>query len=315
VPAKAIAPPRRPATEGAQSIKRACAILRIVAAQGEAGAALKDVAAESGLHRATAYRILSALVDEGVLEFSDSTHKYRLGVEIFSFGAAMGERFDIRNLARSALEELSRKTRDTVYLGVRSGYDALCIDMCEGDYPIKTLRLHLRDRWPLGVGAFTMPLLAYLPDAEIEDIIKHNAPKLADQKEHTPEKLLRGVEETRKRGFAVNYILAYPGMCGIGVPILDPRGHPIASLCVVATIPRMDEKRQAWIEQALWAKSRQIAALWHSVREVRGPAEDWKSDIATRHKAGMSVTAGISGERLKSSVANVGGPWDKAGRA
>jgi DNA-binding IclR family transcriptional regulator len=287
--AKAITPPRRSATEGAQSINRAFAILRIVVAHGEMGAALKDVAAESGLHRATAFRILSALVDEGVLEFGDSTRRYRLGVEIFSFGAAMGDRFDIRNLARSALEELSRKTRDTVYLGVRSGYDGLCIDMCEGNYPTKTLRLHLRDRWPLGVGAFTIPLLAYLPDSEVRDIIRHNAPRLADQKEHTPEKLMRGVEETRKRGFAVNYIHAYPGMCGIGVPILDPRGHPIASLCVVATIRRMDEKRQALIAQAMWAKSKQIADMWHNVREVKGPAENWKVDTTTQRKARMSA--------------------------
>ena len=223
-----LAPVNRPVTEGAQSIKRAFMVMRIVVAHGEAGATLKSVAAESGLHRATAHRILSALVDEGALEFDAATHRYRLGVEIFSFGAAMGDRFDIRNLARSALEELSRKTRDTVYLGVRSGHDGLCIDMCEGNYPVKTLRLHIRDRWPLGIGAFTMPLLAYLPDAEVTDILRRNAPRLADQKDHTPDKLLKGVEETRKRGFAVNYIMAYPGMCGIGVPILDQHGRPLA---------------------------------------------------------------------------------------
>jgi DNA-binding IclR family transcriptional regulator len=280
---------RRPATEGAQSIKRAFVILRAVAAHGEAGAALKNVASESGLHRATVHRILSALVDEGALEFDDSTRRYRLGVEIFAFAAAMGDRFDIRNLARSAIEELSHKTRDTVYLGVRSGYDGLCIDMCEGNYPIKTLRLHVRDRWPLGVGAFTVPLLAYLTETEVREIIKHNTPRLAEQKEHTPEKLLRRVEETRKRGFAVNYIPAYPGMCGIGVPILDPRGHPIASLCVVATIQRMDEKRQALIAQAMWVKSRQIAEMWHNIREVKGPAENWKIDFAGQQKTKTPV--------------------------
>jgi hypothetical protein len=73
-------------------------------------------------------------------------------------------------------------------------------------------------------------------------------------------------------------------MCGIGVPVLDPRGHPIASLCVVATIRRMDEKRQSSIAQAMWAKSRQIAEMWHSVREVKGPAENWKVDTATPQK-------------------------------
>jgi DNA-binding IclR family transcriptional regulator len=279
----------RPVTEGAQSIKRAFMVMRIVVAHGEAGAALKNVAAESGLHRATAYRILSALVDEGALEFDAATCRYRLGVEIFSFSAAMGDRFDIRNLARPMLEELSHKTRDTVYLGVRSGYDGLCIDMCEGNYPVKTLRVHIRDRWPLGIGAFTMPLLAYLPDAEIAAIIRHNAPRLTDQKDHTPEKLFREVEDNRKRGFAVNYITAYPGMCGIGVPVLDQHGRPLASLCVVAVIRRMDAKRQASIAQDLWIKSRKIAELWHSVREVKAPPEGWRISATSQSRGRLSA--------------------------
>jgi DNA-binding IclR family transcriptional regulator len=282
-------PAARAATEGAQSIKRAFMVMRIVVAHGEAGATLKSVATASGLHRATAHRILSALVDEGALEFDPATFRYRLGVEIFSFSAAMGERFDIRSLARPAVEELSRKTRDTVYLGVRSGYDGLCIDMCEGNYPVKTLRVHVRDRWPLGIGAFTMPLLAYLPDAEVADIIRHNAHRLADQKDHTPDLLRKEVEETRKRGFAVNYIMAYPGMCGIGVPILDQHGHPLASLCVVAVIRRMDPKRQALIAQTLWTKSRQIAERWRSVREIKGPLEECGNGNAMAQKGRLSA--------------------------
>lgn len=243
---------------------------------------MRDVARESSLHRATAYRILSALVDEGVLEFEETTRRYRLGVEVFAFAAAMGDRFDIRNLAKSSLEDLCQKTRDTAYLGVRSGYDGLCIDMREGSYPIKTLRLHIHDRWPLGVGAFSIPLLAWLPDSEVADVVRHNAPRLADQEEHTPEKLLQRVEETRKRGYAVNYIRAYPGMCGVGVPILDQHSRPIASLCVVALIRRMDEKRQALIARVMWAESRKIAELWRSVREVKGSTNGWKTGVALR---------------------------------
>ncbi len=275
-------PKERPQTEGAQSIKRAFSILRIVVAHRGTGASLRDVSTEGGLHRATAYRILSALVDEGVLEFDNTTRRYRLGVEIFAFGAAMGERFDIRNLAKSAVQELCDKTRDTVYLGVRSGYDGLCIDMREGNYPIKTLRLHVHDRWPLGVGAFSMPLLAWLPDSEVEKIVRHNALKLVEEDEHTPDKVLQRVKETRLRGYAVNYIRMYPGMCGVGVPILDRQSRPIASLCVVALIRRMDEERQASIARAMWAKSKKIAELWRSVREVRKPADDWKTGVVSR---------------------------------
>jgi DNA-binding IclR family transcriptional regulator len=260
---------RRRRTAGAQAIKRAVAVLRIVAAHGAHGASLKDVAAASGLHKATAHRILCALAEEGLLEQDPQDRAFRLGIELNALVGALGGRYDLRSLAAPSIERLCRVTRDTVYLGVRSGRDGLCLDMREGSYPVKTLRLHVNDRWPLGVGAFSMALLAYLPDAEIAEIVEANAPRLERHKEYAPAELLKRVEETRRRGYAMDRVLAYPGMCGVGVPVLDAAGRPIASLCVVAILARMDEERRAQVARELWVESRRIAELWRSAREPR----------------------------------------------
>lgn len=259
----------RKRTEGAQAIVRAVSVLRIVAAHGAAGASLKEVSTASGLHKATAHRILCALLDEGFLEQDRTDRTFRLGMELYALGTSMGERFDLRHLAAPSIDRLSRSTRDTIYLGVRSGHDGLCIDMREGSYPLKTLRLHVYDRWPLGVGSFSMPLLAYLPDEEVDEIIESNAPRLARHDEYSPANLRRRIAETRKRGFAVDRILTYPGICGIGVPILDQEGRPIASLCTVAVIARMHESRQAEVAAEMWVESRKISELWRRAREVK----------------------------------------------
>jgi DNA-binding IclR family transcriptional regulator len=267
-------------TEGAQSIRRAAAVLRIVATNGGRGASLSEVVQASGLHKATAHRILRALFDEALLEQDPATRNYRLGVEVFALGAAMGEQFDIKTLAQPSLEALCRETDDTVYLSIRSGFDALCLDMHEGSFPTKTLRLHVHDRWPLGVGAFTVPLLAFLPDAEVTEIVKHNAPRLPDQEQYRPERLLELVRVTRRRGYAVNQILAYPTMCAVAVPVLDWHERPIASLCVTAIISRMGPERQARIVKRLWEESQRIAQLWHSARRMETPAANWRSVAA-----------------------------------
>ena len=267
-------------TEGAQSIRRAAAVLRIVATNGGRGASLSEVVQASGLHKATAHRILRALFDEALLEQDPATRNYRLGVEVFALGAAMGEQFDIKTLAQPSLDALCRETDDTVYLSIRSGFDALCLDMHEGSFPTKTLRLHVHDRWPLGVGAFTVPLLAFLPDAEVAEIVKHNAPRLPDQEQYRPERLLELVRVTRKRGYAVNHILAYPTMCAVAVPVLDWHERPIASLCVTAIISRMGPERQARIVKRLSEESHRIAQLWHSARRMETPAANWRSVAA-----------------------------------
>lgn len=258
---------RRRRITGAQAIKRAVAVLRTVAAHGAHGASLKDVATTTGLHKATAHRILCALAEEGLLDQDPEDRAFRLGVELNALAGALGARCDLRSLAAPSIERLCRSTRDTVYLGVRSGYDGLCLDMREGSYPVKTLRLHVNDRWPLGVGAFSMALLAYLPDAEIAEIVEANAPRLVRHREYAPAELLKRVQETRQRGYAMDRVTSYPGMCGVGVPVLDPAGRPIASLCVVAILARMEEERRAQIARELWAESRRISGLWRGARE------------------------------------------------
>jgi DNA-binding IclR family transcriptional regulator len=276
----------RRSTEGAQSIKRALAVLRIVAAHGASGATLKEVAAASGLHKATAHRILCALADERILEQDAADRSFHAGMELYALGTAMGDRFDIRHLAEPSVDRLSRSTRDTVYLGVRTGDDGLCIAMREGSYPLKTLRLHVHDRWPLGVGAFSMPLLAALPDAEVNEILKANAHRLRRHPEYSPANLLRRIEETRKRGYATDRVVAYPGMCGIGVPILDANDRPIASLCIVSALARMPDKRQAQIAREIWVESRKISELWRGAREVRVRDDARSRRVTTRARRG-----------------------------
>lgn len=263
-------------TEGAQSIRRAAAILRIVAMGGDRGTPLTPVAQVSGLHKATVHRILRVLFEEGLLEFNEQTKHYRIGAEIYALSRAMSDKFDIGATAQPSLEKLCRETADTVYFAVRSGFDALCLGMAEGSYPEKALRLNLRDRWPLGVGAFSMALLAFLPDNEVAEIVRHNARRLADHDQYTEKHLLEQVAEARRLGYAVTQILAYPATCAVGVPVFDPHGRPIASLCITAIISRMDEARRRQLARKMVDEARTIAETWSALRGGGG-TDSWQA--------------------------------------
>jgi len=262
-------------TEGAQSIRRAAALLRVVAMAGDHGTPLSAVTQVSGLHKATAHRILRVLFEEGLLEFDDESKHYRVGAEIYALSQAMSAKFDIGALARPSLDKLCRESGDTVYFAVRSGYDALCLGMAEGSHPEKALRLNLRDRWPLGVGAFSMALLAFLPDTEVRDIVRHTAVRLGDQDQYTEDTLMQQVADARRLGFAVTRILTYPPTCAVGVPICDPHGRPIASLCITAVSARMDEARRRQLARKMMEESRTIAQVWSALRSGSG-AETWQ---------------------------------------
>ena len=276
--------PQPSATAGAQCVRRAVGLLRIVAAHSGRGASLSEVARGSNLSKATAHRLLRVLFEEALLEYDMQTRRYRLGVEVFSLGAAMGEQFNIERVARPSLERLANDTEDTAYLAVRSGHDALCLDMCEGRYPEKALRLHVHDRWPLGVGAFSIPLLAFLPDAEVRRIIEHNARRLGNVKE-TAADLMSQVAQAKRRGYAVTRLTQQPTMCAVAVPVLDSFSRPVASLCVTAILSRMAASRQREVAGQLKREAAVIASAWESVRSVRPQSDGWWN-VAASVKAG-----------------------------
>jgi len=267
-------------TAGAQCVRRAVGLLRIVAAHSGRGASLSEVSRGSGLSKATTHRLLRVLFEEALLEYDVETRRYRLGVEVFSLGAAMGEQFNVERLAQPSLQRLADETEDTVYLAVRSGFDALCVDMREGRYPEKALRLHVRDRWPLGVGAFSVALLAYLPDVEVRRVVEHNARRLGEAGD-TATALLGQVAQTRRRGYAVTRLTQYPTMCAVAVPVLDAFRRPIASLCVTAILARMGTPRQRETAQRLRHEASIVAGAWESVRSVRPQSDGWWSVAAS----------------------------------
>ena len=284
---------------GAQSIRRAAEVLRLVAAFAGRGASLTEVVKASGLEKPTAHRMLKALCAEKLLEQDRLSRNYRLGLGMFALTAGMGDRFDIRGIALESMERIRKFTEDTVYLAIRSGYDGLCLSMLEGTYPEKTLMLSILDRWPLGVGAFSMPLLAYLPDAEVQEILERNAPRLAGQDLYTPAKLLKMVHETRARNFALNRIVSYPTMCGVGVPVQDFDGRPIAALCVTAILSRMPPARHQQIADLLWVESKKISERWVSLRSIAGVEESWR---AIAPPAAHTTAPRVAGSRERAAA-------------
>ncbi len=96
---------------------------------------------------------------------------FRLGLRLFHLGAAVGRRLEVRRAARAALDELHHATEETVYLCIRRGDDALCVDRIDGLW-VQSLTLQLGETLPLHLGAASRALLAHQPAAFIDDYLQ-----------------------------------------------------------------------------------------------------------------------------------------------
>ena len=136
---------------GAQSLRRALSVLRVVAAGREAGLPLSEVVQATGLTRPTAHRLVNVLVEEGIVEKRARSRRYAIGHQVPELALARPSRSALIVTAEAFLSELSREVGDTAFLTIRTGLDALCVARLIGKYPIQVLSIEVGARRPLGV--------------------------------------------------------------------------------------------------------------------------------------------------------------------
>lgn len=273
--------------EGAQSIARAALLLRTLSTFGSMGASLMQISALTTLPKATVHRILAAMVNERLVERPGGTRNYRVGPDIFAFGIAVHQSFDLKPIARASLERLATQTRSTVYLGVRSGYDMLCLDKVENESEHSPLLLEVNDRWPLGIGSFSLALLAFMTEAETAEAVEFNRRRVSDEDTLTFEHIQRSIQKTRRNGYAKRTMRSYRGNAGVAVPVFDDRHYPIASLCAVTEASRMKGAYLADLTQKLKHEATLISKLYESGRMQQQQQEKWR--LAVRGSVGAGA--------------------------
>jgi DNA-binding IclR family transcriptional regulator len=254
-----------------QSIERATAILRAVAAGSPNGSRPSDIAAATGLSRSTTHRLLAAMVATGLIE-QEATGLFHLGWDLFAFGTKAASRRGLVDLIQPILDRLAERTSDTVFLSVRSNAESLCIDRREGSFPIRTLTLSVGDRRPLGVGAGSLALLACLADAEIETIISANLARLEAYAGFDTTTLLELVVQTRRQGYAFNNGRILTGMSGVGVVVTGDLGEPVVALSVAAIDSRMQPERRENVASLLRTEARALSEQLGRVTQGLSPA-------------------------------------------
>lgn len=250
-----------PDTTAGTSLQRGFAIIRALAATNGDAVRLIDIANATGLAQPTAHRILRALIAEGVVEQDERAKAYRLSVELFALAARAGHRGNLRDLCRPSLLRLSAALGDTLFLLVRSGYDAMCLDRSEGPFPIRSFTGDIGGRVVMGVGQGSMVILAFLPEDEQEEIIRFNLPRLIDLGFYDEVYIRMEIQRARELGYVSSHgVGILPGMGGVAVPILDRQGRAVAALSIGTLAERLSPERLPIIVQILKKEAASISA-------------------------------------------------------
>jgi DNA-binding IclR family transcriptional regulator len=219
-----------------QVLRKVALILDRLADEGEISASrLADLVGEP---RSTVYRLLTSLQSLDMVEPGSRRGTYRLGLKLLRLGSSVVSRFDVRQSALPVMEAMHEETGNTVFLCIRRGHEAVCIERIDGRW-VQSMALRLGGALPLHVGASPRVLLAFEPQEVWEEYASAEG-GLEAWTERTPtsrRELFRALTAVRERGVSISDEDVTIGMAAVGAPIRDYRGRVCAGLSMSGPRP------------------------------------------------------------------------------
>jgi IclR family acetate operon transcriptional repressor len=253
----------RRAYPGTQAVLRAVRLLKAIGAQpGEP--TLADLVQAVGLNKTTAYRLLTALEAEGLVERGDGDG-YRLGPELVALGGRALGAPDLREAAREELVALAKNTRETAHLEVRVGGETLILDEVMGSHRMGTTP-SVGTRWPAHATSTGKVLLAALSASDLEALLTSALPALTPRTITDKAALRRELLRVRERGYATGIEELEPGFMAVAVPVHTRDGQVVASVGIGGPRVRLDPERLAAIAKTLPSHAARISARLGAAR-------------------------------------------------
>ncbi|MGY1693184.1 IclR family transcriptional regulator [Geodermatophilus sp. SYSU D00697] len=215
---------------GESVLSRAVRILAAFSAD-EKELQVSEIARRTGLHVATASRLIAELVGHGLLE-RGADRQVRVGVRMWELASRASLTVSLREAAMPYLEDLHAVVGHHAQLGVRDGDDVLFVERLSArDAVINYSRI--AGRLPLHISSSGLVLLAYGPPELQERILsrplaQHTAATITD-----PDRLRATLADVRRQGFVVTPGHVHPDAAGVAVPVRNGLQEVVAALSVI----------------------------------------------------------------------------------
>jgi DNA-binding IclR family transcriptional regulator len=225
-----------------QVIDRAAHLMDAIAANGGA-VNLKILAADTGLHPSTAFRILGSLADVGFVD-RDSSGQYLLGRKLRKLAGHVTRGIDIRKEALDIMRQLRDELGETVNLTVREGDEVIYVERVSARRMMRVEQV-IGSRAPLHVTAVGKLMLGELGDDFVRAYAERTGlPAFTSHTLTSVDALLKEVHQVDAETCALDNEEAEEGVGCIGTLIHDSNGKAVGGLSVSAPIER---RRDEWI--------------------------------------------------------------------
>lgn len=248
-------------TKNNQSVNKLFTILEAMAEHGKP-IRLKKLSETVKIPESTALRLLISLMESGYAMQDPETQKYSLTYKIVRVANQFRSSFNLIEIARPYLKELSQKCQESVCLAIDQDSKVVHIDTVEGPNNILQTMQKIGKTVPLYCSGIGKNLLRNYSEERIRALYSSR-----DFIPFTPytitsvDELLHEVAQVRKQGYAFDKEETELGACCIAAPILNYNDKVIAGISVSGPSLRMTPEKMEAIKTNLLRISAKISSV------------------------------------------------------
>jgi len=220
---------------------------------------ISEIAQSTGLHKATAHRLMMTLLNGGFLDRADDGERFRLGLRVVELGLGALRRLDVRRVAFPYMEQLVERFQETCDLGIFDRGWVLYVEVVHSQHSL-TIAARIGRRLPAYCTASGRVFLAFLPPEVVEPILHGPLIPCTGQTITSLARLREELEVTRQRGYALDDEEFEAGIRAVSAPVRDTSGNVIAALSIPGPVNRMPPERLPEITEALLEATNAISA-------------------------------------------------------
>ncbi|WP_420862405.1 IclR family transcriptional regulator [Algirhabdus cladophorae] len=216
--------------------------------------------------KATLYRFLQTLTNQGMLSFDTDRNSYSLGVRLVRLAHTAWQTSSLAPIARPHLDALSASVGETVHLAQLDHAQVLYVDKRNAANPVEMYSQagKVGPAYCTGVGK---AMLAFLDQEMLEPILQQQSfHRFTQTTLGSVSEMRAELEEIKEHGYGFDREEHEPGIICVALPILTTRGRVLGALSVTSTTTRTN----------LAALEQLVPEIRQAATKIAEAAQDWR---------------------------------------
>ncbi|MCX5054491.1 MULTISPECIES: IclR family transcriptional regulator [unclassified Streptomyces] len=197
----------------------------------ESALTVSEISRRTGLHMATASRLVAELVSYGFLA-RDTDRRVRIGMRMWELATRASPTLSLRNAAMPFMEGVHDVVGHHVQLGVLDGHEVLFLERLTAPGAVINYT-RIAGRLPLHASSSGLVLLAHGPADLRRRVLDAPLHRYTPNTPATAARLRAVLAEVRRQGYAYCPGYVHPDALGVAAPVCDARGEVVAALAVI----------------------------------------------------------------------------------